>query len=289
MSGGQAYTSQPVGTVEVLEVSPARLLGGVDFARKVELLAYSSGALLVSAGNAHALVPTDKVPEFVKAVRRAQDWQAKSKAENLAFEKTIADLRYRRGFASQGVVLDFQSKAGAEFTAHLILRLSDAENQFSQIVAVATPEQTNALAAALEKVPESIAAAKASAARAEELTRDSTPAATAPAPAAALPARTRARTAEANTARTGKERRAARSASVGGWWTPKPGYPFQAMKMRIGGSGMVRVTTDGTGRVFTASMSPGIHPLIDSTVESFARSSWKGPPNQTRSFPITYP
>ncbi|MBS0657967.1 MAG: energy transducer TonB [Verrucomicrobia bacterium] len=74
----------------------------------------------------------------------------------------------------------------------------------------------------------------------------------------------------------------------GSWSTPKPGYPFQARKMRITGSGVCRVTTDASGRVISATMSPGIHPLIDSTVESFARSNWKGPPSTTKGVPVTY-
>lgn len=74
----------------------------------------------------------------------------------------------------------------------------------------------------------------------------------------------------------------------GNWSTPKPSYPFQAKKMRIQGSGGCRITTDASGRVIAAQMSPGIHPLLDSMVENYARSSWKGPPNTTRTVPITF-
>jgi hypothetical protein len=73
-----------------------------------------------------------------------------------------------------------------------------------------------------------------------------------------------------------------------GWITPRPGYPFQARKLNLTGSGGVRVTTDATGRVISAEMSPGIHPLLDQAAISFARSSWKGPPNTTRVVPITF-
>ncbi len=74
----------------------------------------------------------------------------------------------------------------------------------------------------------------------------------------------------------------------GSWSTPKPGYPYQAQKMRLQGSGGVSVTTDSTGRVVSASMSPGIHPLLDSVAVSFAKGNWKGPPNTTRTVPITF-
>jgi len=73
-----------------------------------------------------------------------------------------------------------------------------------------------------------------------------------------------------------------------GWVTPKPIYPFQARKMNLTGSGGVRVTTDANGRVISAEMSPGIHPLLDQAAVSFARSNWKGPPNTTRTVPITF-
>ena len=72
------------------------------------------------------------------------------------------------------------------------------------------------------------------------------------------------------------------------WITPRPGYPFQARKLNLTGSGGVRVTTDATGRVISAEMSPSIHPLLDQAALSFARSSWKGPPNTTRVVPITF-
>ena len=73
-----------------------------------------------------------------------------------------------------------------------------------------------------------------------------------------------------------------------GWVLPKPGYPFQARKMHLTGSGGVRVTTDANGRVVSATMSPGIHPMLDQAAISFARSNWRGPPNTTRVVPITF-
>ena len=75
---------------------------------------------------------------------------------------------------------------------------------------------------------------------------------------------------------------------VGFWTTPKPQYPYQARKLRLTGSGGVRVTTDATGRVISAEMSPSIHPILDQVAISYARSSWKGPPNTTKTVPITF-
>jgi outer membrane biosynthesis protein TonB len=72
------------------------------------------------------------------------------------------------------------------------------------------------------------------------------------------------------------------------WSTPKPSYPFQARKLHLTGSGGVRVTTDASGRVVSAEMSPGINPILDQAAVSFARSSWKGPPNTTKTVPITF-
>ncbi len=74
----------------------------------------------------------------------------------------------------------------------------------------------------------------------------------------------------------------------GTWSTPKPAYPFQARRMRLQGSGGVRVTTDATGRITSATMSPSIHPLLDATALAYARTAWKGPPNTTRVVPITF-
>jgi outer membrane biosynthesis protein TonB len=73
-----------------------------------------------------------------------------------------------------------------------------------------------------------------------------------------------------------------------GWSTPKPTYPYQARQLRRQGSGGVRVTTNGTGRVVNAEMLPGIDPLLDAVAVNFARSAWTGPPNCTRVVAITF-
>jgi outer membrane biosynthesis protein TonB len=76
--------------------------------------------------------------------------------------------------------------------------------------------------------------------------------------------------------------------SLTGWSTPKPTYPFEARRLRRQGSGGVRVTTNGSGRVVNAEMLPGIDPLLDAVAVNFARSAWTGPPNATRVVAITF-
>jgi outer membrane biosynthesis protein TonB len=76
--------------------------------------------------------------------------------------------------------------------------------------------------------------------------------------------------------------------SSNGWSTPKPIYPFEARRLRRQGSGGVRVTTNGRGRVVRAEMLPGIDPLLDAVAVNFARSAWSGPPNCTRVVAITF-
>lgn len=73
-----------------------------------------------------------------------------------------------------------------------------------------------------------------------------------------------------------------------GWNTPRPGYPFQARKMRIAGEGIVVVSTDAAGKVATARMDPGIHPLLDEAIVAYAKTSWSGPPNASQEFSISY-
>ena len=74
----------------------------------------------------------------------------------------------------------------------------------------------------------------------------------------------------------------------GAWSTPKPSYPYQARRMRVQGSGAVRVTTDASGRVVRAEMAPGIDPWLDLATMSYARVAWMGPPNATKTIPITF-
>ncbi len=76
--------------------------------------------------------------------------------------------------------------------------------------------------------------------------------------------------------------------SPGGWSTPKPTYPYQARRLRLQGSGGVRVTTNGIGRVVIAEMQPGIDPTLDTAATSHARLAWTGPPNATRTVAITF-
>ena len=110
-----------------------------------------------------------------------------------------------------------------------------------------------------------------------------------PRPAAVLPQAARLRSTAIGHPGSPAARSGPPSAVAGGTWsTPKPVYPFQARRLRLQGSGGVRVTTDGTGRVVSAVMSPGVHPLLDATALAYARTAWKGPPNTTRTVPISF-
>lgn len=73
-----------------------------------------------------------------------------------------------------------------------------------------------------------------------------------------------------------------------GWKTPRPPYPAAALASRIQGSGAVQISTDGSGNVSSVVITRQINPVLDSNTRSFARSNWKGPPNQTRSVPVIY-
>jgi TonB family protein len=73
-----------------------------------------------------------------------------------------------------------------------------------------------------------------------------------------------------------------------GWSMPRPNYPFQARKMHLTGSGVIRVTTDASGRVVSATMIKSIHPILDQEAVTYARNNWKGPPNSTNTKPIDF-
>ena len=73
-----------------------------------------------------------------------------------------------------------------------------------------------------------------------------------------------------------------------GWKTPRPPYPPAALASRIQGSGSVRITTDASGNVSSAVITAPINAILDANTRSFARSNWKGPPNQTRTVPVVY-
>ena len=73
-----------------------------------------------------------------------------------------------------------------------------------------------------------------------------------------------------------------------GWKLPRPPYPPTALASRIQGSGSVQISTDGSGNVSSVVITRPIHSILDANTRSFARSNWKGPPNQTRSVPVIY-
>jgi TonB family protein len=73
------------------------------------------------------------------------------------------------------------------------------------------------------------------------------------------------------------------------WHTSKPPYPAQARMSHIEGSGAVRVTTDGSGKVASAVITQSVGSgLLDHNTTSYAEANWSGPPNSTTVVPITY-
>jgi outer membrane biosynthesis protein TonB len=73
-----------------------------------------------------------------------------------------------------------------------------------------------------------------------------------------------------------------------GWRTPKPPYPQEALISRIQGSGEVRITTDAAGNAADVTLTRPISPVLDANTRRFARANWKGPPNSSKTVPITY-
>lgn len=73
------------------------------------------------------------------------------------------------------------------------------------------------------------------------------------------------------------------------WSTPKPPYPYQARAAHAQGSGSVRVSTNGSGQVISASMASSIgNGILDAAAVAYAKSNWHGPPNTTSTIPITF-
>ena len=55
------------------------------------------------------------------------------------------------------------------------------------------------------------------------------------------------------------------------------------------GSGVCRVTFDGSGHVSDASMTQSIGSgILDNNTIQFAKANWSGAPNTTTNVPITY-
>ena len=73
-----------------------------------------------------------------------------------------------------------------------------------------------------------------------------------------------------------------------GWHTPLPPYPLIAKSARIQGSGAVRISTDSSGKVTSVVIARPINPILDAHTRSFALANWKGPPDSTRTVPVSY-
>lgn len=59
-------------------------------------------------------------------------------------------------------------------------------------------------------------------------------------------------------------------------------------KLSKTGTCILRVTTDGSGRVVTAVVVKSIHPTVDAEVVRFAKAKWHGPPHSTRDVPVSF-
>ena len=73
------------------------------------------------------------------------------------------------------------------------------------------------------------------------------------------------------------------------WFMPPPNYPRQVEQFHGTGSGVIRISTDGQGRVVRAAMiqSTG-NETLDENAVNFAEARWSGPSNSTRTVPLIY-
>ena len=71
--------------------------------------------------------------------------------------------------------------------------------------------------------------------------------------------------------------------------TPQPPYPYALRMARVAGSGSIRITCDGSGRVVSAIVVQSTrNRLLDENTIQFARARWTGPPNASVIVPILY-
>ena len=59
-------------------------------------------------------------------------------------------------------------------------------------------------------------------------------------------------------------------------------------KPPLTGSGVIRISTDASGRVVSAVRVKPIHPDLDETAVSWALAHWRGPPHSTKDVPLTF-
>ena len=73
------------------------------------------------------------------------------------------------------------------------------------------------------------------------------------------------------------------------WSTPAPPYPKAARAAHMQGRGIVRISTDASGRVVSATVRQSMgNDALDDDTTKFALAHWHGPPNTSRDVPITY-
>ena len=69
----------------------------------------------------------------------------------------------------------------------------------------------------------------------------------------------------------------------------KPPYPFQARTSHLVGSGSIRLTTDASGKVASASVSQSSgSAVLDGAIMNHAKLNWSGPSNATTTVPFTF-
>lgn len=82
-----------------------------------------------------------------------------------------------------------------------------------------------------------------------------------------------------------------RQVSDSSWHISQPNlrnYPVIAKYGGIEGSGVVKISTDGAGRVTSVEIVQSANPMLDAAIKEHARRDWRGPPNSSRTVPFHY-
>lgn len=239
---------------------------------QLQLEVGSDGRLALSTEGRECRLPSEQARAFVAAVAKSERWIERTKSAEFSFERKAGAF----GGAVPGQGLELSVRRAAEIRLRLVLRGGGSAETETQLEFTAA--QVIGLRQILAGAEEQIGLARADAYKADRW-MDATPteAPTRAEPDFSVPTEVSA---------LPKVSSAVQAPEV--WHTPKPGYPFQARKLKLAGQGSILVRTDGNGRVVVARMVRNIHPLLDSTVESFARAAWKGPPNSAKTVPVTF-